>query len=407
VKAGWETKLLGDVCDWQRGLTYTKTDEVDVSENIVLRATNIDLATNLLDLDELKYINEKVIVPDSKKIKVGSLIICTASGSKSHLGKVAYIDDDYGYAFGGFMGMLTPKHELYSKFLFHLMTSPAYKDFIAALSDGANINNLKFDDLKQFVIPVPPLPEQHRIVAILDSAFDYIATARANCEANLLNARAIFESHLQEVFTQRGEGWVEKPLDEVSKVINGHSFKSSDFSAANQIKTIKITNVGVKEFVDDSSSMLPASFKDGYSAFSVNAGSIVIALTRTIIQAGLKVAVVPSLYHGALLNQRVAAIVANRKYVLDAFIYLYLSTNQVEQYVKNHVNTLMQPNLSINDLKALAIPLPSIDEQQEIIEKLENLSQETERLEYLYQRKLQALDDLKKSLLHQAFSGML
>lgn len=148
MKKGWKIEPLGELCEFQHGLTYAKGDEVDVSDNVVLRATNIDLTTNLLNFDELKYISDKVVVPDSKEVKKGSLMICTASGSKSHLGKVAYIDDDYNYAFGGFMGMITPKNGLNSKYLFHLMTSPDYKDFIGELSDGANINNLKFDDLR-------------------------------------------------------------------------------------------------------------------------------------------------------------------------------------------------------------------------------------------------------------------
>ena len=69
-------------------------------------------------------------------------------------------------------------------------------------------------------IPVPPLPEQQRIVGILDEAFEGIATAKANAEKNLQNARALFESHLQSVFTQRGEGWVEKRLGEVAAIID-------------------------------------------------------------------------------------------------------------------------------------------------------------------------------------------
>ena len=158
MKAGWEIKPLGEVCEFQRGLTYAKSDEVDVSNNIVLRATNIDLATNLLDLTELKCISDLVTVQSSKKVRKDSLLICTASGSKSHLGKVAYIDDDYDFAFGGFMGMLTPSECLLPRYFFHLMTSGAYKDFIAALSDGANINNLKFSDLQRFPVPIPPLP---------------------------------------------------------------------------------------------------------------------------------------------------------------------------------------------------------------------------------------------------------
>ena len=94
MKSGWKTNPLGDLCEFQRGLTYAKGDEVDRSDNVVLRATNVDLTTNLLNFSELKYINDKVVVPKGKKVKKGSLIICTASGSKSHLGKVAYIDDD-------------------------------------------------------------------------------------------------------------------------------------------------------------------------------------------------------------------------------------------------------------------------------------------------------------------------
>lgn len=227
MNKGWTTKPLAEVCDFQRGLTYAKGDEVESSKNVVLRANNVDLATNRLDFSELKYISDKVAVPAGKLVRPGSLLICTASGSKSHLGKVAFIDDDYGYAFGGFMGQLTPRQALVPKFLFHLMTSEAYKDFIAALSDGANINNLKFDDLGKFEIPVPPLAEQQRIVGLLDEALADLATAQAHAAKNLQNARALFASHLQAVFTQRGKGWVEKPFSALCDIKHGFAFKGS------------------------------------------------------------------------------------------------------------------------------------------------------------------------------------
>lgn len=157
MKQGWEIKRLEDVVEFQRGLTYSKKDEVDFSDNIVLRSNNVDLLKNELDFTELKYINPSIEIQKNKKVKKGSLLICTANGSKSHLGKVALIDDDYNYAFGGFMGQVTPEEKLDSKFLFYLMTSVNYKKFINDLSDGANINNLKFSDLAQFEIPIPPL----------------------------------------------------------------------------------------------------------------------------------------------------------------------------------------------------------------------------------------------------------
>ena len=225
MKLGWKTEPLGRLCEFQRGLTYAKGDEVDISDNIVLRATNIDLETNLLNFDELKYINNKVAVPDSKKVKKDSLMICTASGSKTHLGKVAFIDDDYGYAFGGFMGMITPKEGIVPKYLFHLMTSETYKDFIGDLSDGININNLKFDDLGRFPVAHPKPDEQRRIVSILDEALEDIAIAKTNAEKNLQNARALFDGQLESIFSQRSEGWVEKSVGQL--VAEGILFKGT------------------------------------------------------------------------------------------------------------------------------------------------------------------------------------
>ena len=396
MKAGWLTKPLGDTCDWQRGLTYTKTDEVDVSENIVLRATNIDLATNLLDFGELKYINEKVIVPDNKKVKVGSLIICTASGSKTHLGKVAYIDDDYGYAFGGFMGMLTPKNELNSKFLFHLMTSPAYKDFIAALSDGANINNLKFDDLRQFVIPVPPLAEQQRIVALLDEAFDGIATAKANAEKNLQNARAIFESHLQSVFTQRGDGWTEKRLADVCAI------------------TSKLVDPRKPEFLD---------------LTHVGAGNIE---SKTGAFVELKTAREERLISGKFLFDESMVLYSKiRPYLMkvarpdfnglcsadmyplapipgeadkDYLFHLLLSKHFTDYAIEGSARAGM-PKVNREHLFEFRVFVPSVSKQREIAAKFDDLHGETQRLESIYQQKRTALAELKKSLLDRAFNG--
>ncbi len=201
MKARWQIKALGELCEFQRGLTYEKGDEVESSDNVVLRATNIDLATNLLDLSELRYISDKVTVPDKKKVKKESLLICTASGSKSHLGKVAYIDEDYDYAFGGFMGMITPAECLLPRYLFHLMTSGDYKKFISKLSDGANINNLKWDDLRKFHVPYPDISEQKRITALLDKTFDCITSAKAITLTKLAALDALKKSLLHQAFS--------------------------------------------------------------------------------------------------------------------------------------------------------------------------------------------------------------
>jgi type I restriction enzyme S subunit len=189
--------------------------------------------------------------------------------------------------------------------------------------------------------------------------------------------------------------------------VNGYAFASKDFQSTNTIKSVKITNVGVKEFVEEKDNYLPEKFKETLKEYQVKEGDIVIALTRTIISAGLKVAVVPKSYNGALINQRVAALVPNEKLVNQRFFYYFLTTNGVSKYVLAHVNTLMQPNLSINDLKNMLVPCPPLKEQQTIVTKLDALSTETKRLEAIYQQKLVDLEELKKSVLQKAFNGEL
>jgi restriction endonuclease S subunit len=171
---GWEVKKLGEVCEVQRGLTYSGKDAVDYSDIIVLRATNINLERSALDFSELKYLRNNFIIKDKYKLRKGSLLICFSSGSKNHLGKVALVDNNYNYAFGGFIGQINPKREVDSKYLFYSLISEQYKQYISELTDGVNINNLKIKDLQNFQIPTPSLPEQKRIITILDRTFKAI-----------------------------------------------------------------------------------------------------------------------------------------------------------------------------------------------------------------------------------------
>ena len=397
MRDGWEIKKLGDLCEFQRGLTYTKTDEVEISDNIVLRATNIDLSTNLLNLSELKYISDRVAVPDSKKVSKNSMMICTASGSKSHLGKVAYIDDDYGYAFGGFMGMITPKSALLPRYLFHLMTSDAYKDFIGKVSDGANINNLKFDDLRGFLVPLPSISEQQRIVSILDQVFEGIATAKANAENNLKNARQLFESHLNSVFSQRGEGWVEKRLGQVCQTgAGGTPLKSKKaYYEGGTIPWLLSGEVSQGQ-IHKAKHFISQQGLENSSAKIFPKNTVLVAMYgATAGQVGI-------LKFEASTNQAVCGILPNDRFVPEYLFYFFLS--QKDSLVAQAEGNA-QPNISQLKIKNTAVPILSLSEQQEIVERFDFLRNQTQRLESIYQKKIEALDALKKSILQKAFSG--
>lgn len=409
MKPGWKIEPLGELCEFQRGLTYAKGDEVDVSDNIVLRATNIDLTTNLLDFTELKYINDKVAVPASKKVKRGSLMICTASGSKSHLGKVAYIDDDYGYAFGGFMGMITPKNRLVPKYLFHLMTSDAYKDFIGELSDGANINNLKFDDLKKFPVPHPEPDEQQRIVGILGEAFEGIATAAANAEKNLQNARALFESYLQSVFTHKGakwdrvmletlleRGWIESHLD------GNHG---SNYPRKNEFISEGVPYISAKCLDDERVDMSRAKYLSPSRAALLHKG---VAKDKDVLFAHNAtvgpVAILCTDEEKVILGTSLTYYRCNPKHILPEYLAHYMRSFAFKTQYLQVMRQSTRNQVPITKQREFYHVIPPLEEQKGIIGALDGLLENSQRLARLYERKLAALEALKKSLLHQAFT---
>jgi len=339
------------------------------------------------------------------ELKSGDLIM-SCSGT---MGKVAIVPDGIKKGIiNQALLKLTPSKDLDVKYLRYWMSSNDFQESLAKYTVGAAIKNVaSVKILKQIEAPLPLLEEQKQIVALLDQAFTAIDQAKANIEKNIVNAKELFQSKLNAIFSQKGDGWKEKSIDEISKVVNGYSFKSKDFSADNEIKSIKITNVGIMEFVEDSSNNLPLSFLQEYSKVQVHVGDLVLALTRTIISGGLKVARVPESYHNSLLNQRVAAIVPNLSLVNSDYLYYYFSSDIVYNYVLSNVNTLMQPNLSIKDLKRMTIPITSLEGQRKISIQIEGLSEKTNLLISNYEVKLNNIEELKKSILQKAFSGEL
>lgn len=380
MKQDWEIKRLEDVVEFQRGLTYSKKDEVDFSDNIVLRSNNVDLFRNQLDFSELKYINPSIEIPENKKVKKGSLLICTANGSKSHLGKVALIDDDYNYAFGGFMGLINPKQKLDSKFLFYLMTSDNYKKFINELSDGANINNLKFGDLGQFEIPLPPLPEQQRIVSILDEAFAAIAKAKANAEQNLKNAKELFDSYLQGVFENKGDGWEEQLLEDCFKM------KSGD-------------NLTAKNMSEGEYPVFGGNGIAGYhNQYNLSGSNVIIG------RVGALCGNVRHITENIWLTDNAFKVV-DFKFDFDHSFLTYLLNHKD---LRSYARQAAQPVISNSSLKDVVLNFPkSKKEQQTIVHQLDALRAETQKLEAVYQKKIADLEELKKSILQKAFAGEL
>ena len=399
MKEGWEIKDLGSVCHVQRGLTYSGKDTVDISDQVVLRATNIDLGTGKLIFDELKYLREDLKIKPIYTLKKDSLLICFSSGSKSHLGKIALVDDDYpNFYFGGFIGQITPSDKVESKYLFYCLSSESYKDYISNLKDGVNINNLKATDLKAFPIPLLPLPEQQRIVSILDQAFAAIDKAKANAEQNLQNAKELFESYLQGMF--KNGDWEIKVLNEITEVKDGthdspkYIKEGIPFVTQKNIKPDGLTLADTK-FITDK------DHKKFYKRSNVTYGDILISMIGA--NRGMA-AIVDDKRTFSIKN---VGLIKESELVNMSFLLYYLKSPNAQKYVADSSNGGAQEFVGLRALRSFPIPLPPLDIQNKLVEQLDALRAETQKLEAIYQKKIDDLEELKKSILQKAFAGEL
>jgi len=255
--------------------------------------------------------------------------------------------------------------------------------------------------LKELKIAYPPLPEQQRIVALLDEAFDGIATAKANAEKNRQNARALFESHLQAVFSQRGEGWVDSSLGDVLAVLrNGLNCKQDKTGKGSKISRIESIWNAKFDLSRVSYAELPEYQK---VKFRLQKGDVLFSHINSAVHVG-KTALFDideEVIHGVnLLLMRTAPNMLSA--YLDLYLKFIFACGYWRGVCKQSVN---QASVNQQDITRVPIHFPGLKVQSAIVEQTNSFASETQRLEGIYRQKIAALDELKKSLLHQAFSG--
>ena len=399
MKAGWEIKELGTVSAISYGFT-----EKAAGEPIGPRFLRItDIQDDHVEWDSVPYC--KIAPTDLPKFRLASGdIVFARTGATT--GKSFLVEEPPEAVFASYLIRLRLLDKsLLPEFVSLFFQTAGYWKSIKDGSSGSAQGGFNATKLGALTIPVPPLPEQRRIVGILDEAFEGLSTAKANAEQNLQNACALFESHLNVVFTQRGDGWVEKPLGEMAVFRNGINFTKSSRG-----QSVKI--VGVKDFQKNfwapmegldtvtTEGTLPESdiLKEGDLLFVRSNGNMEL-IGRSILVGPVADNVTHS---GFTIRARL-----NRSGVVPKYVCRFLKSNtarrkMIDSGIGTNIKSLNQTTLS-----SLVVPVPPVAEQTRIAAQLETIEAETQRLESLSQQKLAALDELKKSLLHRAFSGQL
>jgi type I restriction enzyme S subunit len=266
--------------------------------------------------------------------------------------------------------------------------------------NGATVDTLTINKLRSVVITVPPLAEQQRIVRLLDEAFEGIATAKANAEKNLQNARALFKSQLQSVFTQSGNGWTDRALEEICSVSAGNSApQDPGYFTEGTIPFFRTSDAGRIKFGTIYESQDKLNSHGASKLRRYPAGTILFPKSGASTFLNHRVV----LGVEGCVSSHLATIVPDLDHVLPQFLLYALTLIDAKDLIQDQ----SYPSLNLPAIENIRIYLPPLDEQQQVVHLLDELQVITDKLARICSAKQASLEDLKESLLHQAFSGNL
>ena len=400
MKNGWQRRPVGEVCEVLNGGT-PKTGVAEYWDGKHLWITPAEMGKRLSPYadDTERKITDSGLQNSSARMLPPHSVILSSRAPIGHL----VINTKPMATNQGCKG-LVPGKQLQHKFLYYYLSSIV--DLLNELGTGATFKELSGAKLKEVKVPLPPLAEQERIVGLLDAAFAGLATAQAHAATNLQNARALFASHLQSVFSQAGKDWVKKPLGEMcERITKGSSPKWQGLAYVEKPGVLFVTSENVGEYT-----LLMSQPKYVEDRFNVKDKKSILQngdVLTNIVGASIGRTAVFDLDEVANINQAVCLIRCNPSLLNNYFLTYLLNSPVFKQVLHDNEVDNARANLSLGFFTQLPVPTPSIPVQREVVSRLDDLRAETQRLESIYQRKLAALAELKKALLHQAFTGEL
>lgn len=296
----------------------------------------------------------------------------------------------------------TPNKNHEPKFFYYLLSSSMFFKEVMKLSSQATLPMINKRKWQNIEVNYPPLPEQKQIVAILDQAFEAIDRAKTNIEKNIENANELFQSKLNEIFSQKGEGWEEKSLSEVCEVKDGTHDSPKYIS-----KEIGIPFVTQKNILESGLSFGDTKFislkdhNDFYRRSNVSLDDILFAM----IGANRGMACIVD-DNRTFSIKNVGLLKANEKF-LSKFLLYYLKSPLAKKYVAENSSGSAQGFIGLGKLRIFPVPLPDYFKQSIIVNQLESLDDSIQILTVRYKNKIKYLEELKKSILQKAFAGEL
>ena len=402
-KAGWQTKTLGEVCQIKppKSEARNKVAADELVSFLPMEALGID--RKIVRANQKKFLSE--VVGSYTYFADGDVLLAkiTPCFENGKLGIAEELTNGIGFGSSEYI-VFRPDETLNKEWLYYYLAREVFRmEGAARMSGAVGHKRVAKEFIEGYPIPVPPLTEQQRIVGILDKAFEEIATAKANAEKNLRNARALFESHLQSVFDEALQiGELVTLADLATDITDGDHMPPP--KAASGVPFITIGNVVKDTRTIDFSDTFMVS-REYFDKLKPNKkpkeGDVLYTVTGSF---GIPVLLKE---HREFCFQRHIGLVRPKPDVDSEWLYYLLLSPQIFKQANDGATGTAQKTVSLKLLRSYLVPRIPLAIQRATVAKLSAVNEETRRLESLYQRKLAALDELKKSLLHQAFTGQL
>ena len=397
MKEGWEIKKLGEVLLKTEMVDPTKKPDV---EFVYLDVSSVNKETKEIDTPTV-LLGKDAPSRARKLIRKNDVIFATVRPTHS---RVALITEEYNQqvcSTGYFV--IRGKDFIFNKYIFYFLLTDEFNEQMEKLQKGASYPAVTDTEVKSILLRYPKsLPEQQRIVSILDECFAAIDKAKANTEQNLKNSKELFESYLQGVFEKKGDGWEEKKLGETCIVERGSSPRPIEKYQTNSpdgVNWIKIGDTkGVDKYIESTKEKIT---KEGAEKSRyVKEGDFILSNSMSFGKPYIMK--IDGYIHDGWFVFRLPNYIDK-----DYFYYLLISPNVQKQIQSLGAGAIVK-NISGDLVKKVDVFYPtSVIEQQTIVRQLDALRSETQKLEAVYQQKVADLVELKKSILERAFKGEL
>jgi type I restriction enzyme S subunit len=396
MKQGWEIKKLGEVSEIINGGT-PKTKVSAYWDGDIYWITPADLGklTKIIVNDTPRKITDLGLEKSSAKLFPENSIILSTRAPIGHLA----INSVPMSTNQGCRGIV-PIKNVDTWFIYYFLKKNV--ELLNTLGMGATFKELSTKALAGIEIPIPPLYEQQRIVSILDKVFTAIDKTKANAEQNLKNARDVFNSYLQGVFEKKGDGWEHIRMGDICQIYDGTHFSPKNgrdgdymYITAKNIKPyyIDVSNISYVTEDDHNDIYSRCSPKKGDVLYIKDGATAGIATVNTIEE------------EFSMLSS--VALIKCSNIILNTFLVHYMNSSVGKKNFLGYLDGAAITRLTLIKIKNVCFSIPTLEEQQSIVNKLDALRAETQKLEAIYKKKLDCLEELKKSVLQKAFAGEL